>query len=78
MTFHSGVASGAVYASLERLQDKALVRAAEPPHDDSRDGRARRFFAVTAAGTRALEETAALRDRLWRGPRLGRSGRTSP
>ena len=71
------VAIGAVYASLERLQDKALVRPAEPPRDEARDARARRFFAVTPAGTRALEETAALRDRLWRGLRLRRTGRTS-
>lgn len=71
------VAIGAVYASLERLQDKALVRAAAPPGDEERDARARRFFAVTPAGTRALEETAALRDRLWRGLRLRRHGRSS-
>ena len=71
------VAIGAVYASLERLQDKALVRPAEPPRDEARDARARRFFTVTPAGSRALEETAALRDRLWRGLRLRRTGRTS-
>lgn len=71
------VAIGAVYASLERLQDKALIRPAEPPHDDERDARARRFFVITPAGTRALEETAALRDRLWRGLRLRRTSRLS-
>jgi PadR family transcriptional regulator, regulatory protein PadR len=66
------VAIGAVYAVLERLEDKRLVRRAEPPATPGRDPRARRFFAVTAAGTAALEDSAAVRDRLWRGLRLTR------
>jgi PadR family transcriptional regulator, regulatory protein PadR len=68
------VAIGAVYAVLERLEDKGLIARAEPPDGPDRDPRARRFFAITAAGTAALEETAALRDRLWRGLRLARKG----
>ena len=67
-----GVAIGAVYASLERLEDKGYIRAAAAPKTADRDPRARRFFAVTPAGARALEETAAVRDRLWRGLRLRR------
>jgi DNA-binding PadR family transcriptional regulator len=66
------VAIGAVYAVLERLEDKHLVARADPPAAPNRDGRARRYFAVTAAGTSALENTAAVRDRLWRGLRLTR------
>jgi DNA-binding PadR family transcriptional regulator len=71
------VAIGAVYASLERLEDKEYVKPARPPAGADRDPRARRFFTVTAAGARALEETAALRDRRWRGLRLrrGQEGR---
>ncbi|HTI38544.1 MAG TPA: helix-turn-helix transcriptional regulator [Vicinamibacterales bacterium] len=71
------VAIGAVYASLERLEDKGLVRLAEPPPDDGRDGRPRRFFSITQAGRRALQETAAVRDSLWRGLKLNRGGRPS-
>jgi DNA-binding PadR family transcriptional regulator len=67
-----GVAIGAVYAVLERLEDKALIVRAAPPEGPDRDPRARRFFAITAAGTAALQETAAVRDRLWRGLRLAR------
>jgi PadR family transcriptional regulator, regulatory protein PadR len=66
------VAIGAVYAVLERLEDKRFLRRVAPPPGPNRDPRARRFFAITAAGTAAVEETAALRDRLWRGLRLTR------
>jgi PadR family transcriptional regulator, regulatory protein PadR len=60
------VAVGAVYATLDRLEAKALVssRRAE------KDGVSRRLFAVTAAGARALTETRAMRERLWRGVEL--------
>jgi DNA-binding PadR family transcriptional regulator len=67
-----GVAIGAVYAVLERLEDKGLIRRAQPPDAPARDPRARRFFAITTAGTTAVQETAALRDRMWRGLRLAR------
>ena len=66
------VAIGAVYAVLERLEDKGLIVRAAPPVGPDRDPRARRFFAITAAGTAALQETAAVRDRLWRGLPLAR------
>jgi PadR family transcriptional regulator PadR len=71
------VAIGAVYAVLERLEEKAYIRPMTPPAAGQRDPRARRFFAVTAAGARAARETAALRDRLWNGLRLRRSERGS-
>ena len=57
------VAVGAVYATLDRLEAKKLVT--------SRRSRSatvsRRLFAVTAAGARALAESRAMRERLWRG-----------
>ena len=68
------VAIGAVYAVLERLEDKRLIGRVEPPATLARDPRARRFFAITPAGTTALQDTAAIRDRLWKGLRLGRRG----
>jgi PadR family transcriptional regulator PadR len=67
------IAIGAVYATLERLQDKSYVRPIAAPEDEGRDGRARRFFAVTRAGMKALEDAAAIRQRLWRGVRLSRA-----
>jgi DNA-binding PadR family transcriptional regulator len=69
-----GVAIGAVYAVLERLEDKGLIQRTPPPDAPDRDPRARRFFAITADGTAAVQESAALRDRLWQGLRLARKG----
>jgi PadR family transcriptional regulator, regulatory protein PadR len=67
------VAIGAVYASIERLEDKGYIEPAAAPEGPERDARARRFFGITPVGTQALEDTAAVRDRLWRGLRLHRS-----
>ena len=66
------VSIGAVYAVIDRLEEKGLIKRTAAPAGESPDPRARRFFAVTKSGTTALEETAALRDRLWRGLRLTR------
>ena len=57
------VSIGAVYATLDRLEAKGLVSSDRVPGD----GGSRRVFAVTPAGTRALVETRAMRDRLWAG-----------
>ena len=67
------IAIGAVYATLERLQDKSYVRLAPAPADEDRDGRARRFFTVTRVGMKALEDAAAIRHRLWKGVREPRA-----
>lgn len=58
------VAIGAVYATLDRLEAKRLVRSWR---DDGSDGRSRRLFAVTRTGADALVDSRAMRDRLWRG-----------
>lgn len=47
-------AIGAVYATLERLEAKGLVRSNEGHGNATRAGRARRWFRVSAAGMRAL------------------------
>lgn len=57
------LAIGAVYATLDRLESKGLLTSRRT-HGD---GGSRRLFAVTAAGARALAETHAMRERLWRG-----------
>jgi PadR family transcriptional regulator PadR len=65
------VAIGAVYATLDRLEAKALVRSTRPRSL----GGARRVFSVTTAGARALEQTRAARERLWSGIDLRRLSR---
>ena len=57
------VAIGAVYATLDRLEQKGLIASTRV----AGDGGSRRVFSVTAAGTRALYETRMVRDRLWQG-----------
>jgi PadR family transcriptional regulator, regulatory protein PadR len=58
------VAIGAVYATLDRLEAKRLVRSWRAEDDG---GRSRRLFAVTRTGARALADSRAMRERLWRG-----------
>lgn len=60
------VSLGAVYATLDRLEQKGLVRsfsvsAAEIP---ARGGRARRYFRVEASGEAALQRALEALDRL--------------
>ena len=62
------LAIGAVYATLDRLEAKGLLRSKRT----FAAGPSRRLFEVSAAGARALTETKAMRDRLWRGVELRR------
>jgi PadR family transcriptional regulator PadR len=68
------VAVGAVYATLDRLEAKRLV--------SSRRGRvdavSRRLFAVTPSGAKALAESKAMRERMWRGVNLRQLLRDEP
>lgn len=60
------VTMGAVYAALDRLEDKALVRSTELAGPAERGGRRRRAFALTAEGRRVLKAMREVRERLWR------------
>lgn len=60
------VTIGAVYAALDRLEDKGLLRSAEVAGPAERGGRRRRAFEVTAEGRRALQVMRDVRERLWR------------
>ena len=57
------LAIGAVYATLDRLEAKGLVKSARAVGD----GASRRLFELSADGARALAETRTMRDRLWHG-----------
>jgi len=59
---------GAVYATLERLKDKGYLRAREV--DPGGQGRPRRAYQVTAAGSRTLEQALAAISKLREGVRL--------
>lgn len=61
------VSLGAVYATLERLEEKGYVRSSSAPGDATRDGRARRFFKVQAPGVRALQHALGVLDAMREG-----------
>lgn len=58
------VSIGAVYATVERLRSKRLLRAKEIPPHIGPDNRAWRFFELTAAGDEALRDSERMRRRL--------------
>lgn len=71
------VSIGGVYATLERLADKAFVRLGETPGPPGeRDGRARRFFRLTRAGAAVLDRAERNRAAARAGLRLPRAGRS--
>jgi DNA-binding PadR family transcriptional regulator len=63
------VSIGAVYAALDRLEAKGLVRSKMTAGTPVRGGRSRRAFTPTPAGLRALGEIQRVRERLWRAAR---------
>jgi PadR family transcriptional regulator PadR len=61
------VSAGALYTTLDRLEKRALLRSRLEPGSVARAGRPRRFYSVTGAGARALNESRATVDKIWRG-----------
>ena len=57
------IAIGAVYATLDRLEQKGYIASSRVVGE----GGSRRVFSVTATGRRALYDTRTVRDRLWQG-----------
>jgi DNA-binding PadR family transcriptional regulator len=56
-TAERDVSIGAVYATLDRLEDKGLVKSRVGESADIRGGRVKKCFTMTAAGARALERS---------------------
>src|SRR5580693_9159945 len=54
-----GVSLGAVYVTLDRLEDKGLVASWLSDPTPERGGRAKRCYQLEALGERALQESAA-------------------
>jgi DNA-binding PadR family transcriptional regulator len=68
------VTIGAVYATLDRLEGKGLLRSHRTEPESRPGGRSRRQFEITDAGRAALAESRALFDRMWRGVKLFGAG----
>jgi PadR family transcriptional regulator PadR len=57
---------GAAYAALDRLERNGLVSSSVGSPTPERGGRAKRFFAVTPRGLRAVRQTQQALVSLWR------------
>ena len=61
------VAIGALYATLERLEKKGMVRSWLGNATPERGGRAKRYFEVSAKGKLALQQCKTALDTMWQG-----------
>ena len=63
------VPAGAVHATLERLENKGLVKSKLGSGTVIRSGRSRRYYRLQASGVAALNDTRGTLEDLWRGLR---------
>ncbi len=56
---------GAIYTTLQRLEERELLRSEESDPLPIRGGRARRYFRVTSAGRAALKRSIEARTHVW-------------
>lgn len=63
---------GALYRTLERLEEKGFVSSRTGDPTPERGGRAKRFFRPEAPGLQALRRTRAALDVMWDGLDLNR------
>jgi len=61
------VSRGALYTSLDRLEDKGLLRWQAAAGTPARNGLPRRLYSVTPAGVTALRVSRGTLRRMWRG-----------
>jgi DNA-binding PadR family transcriptional regulator len=59
------VSLGAIYVTLDRMEDKGLVSSRLSDPTPERGGRAKRYYQLEALGERALQESAATAKRIW-------------
>jgi len=64
------VVAGAVYTTLDRLEQRGLVASKLAPGTAIRGGRARRYFVVAAAGNRVLADAQKTMTKMWQGVNL--------
>ena len=61
------LAAGAVYATLDRLEQKGLISSRLGSGTAVRGGRPRRYYAIEGAGIRALSDAKAAVEGIWQG-----------
>jgi PadR family transcriptional regulator PadR len=60
------ISMGAVYAALDRLDQKGFVRSMIGEATAERGGKRKRLFSVTPAGMKILRDVRRVRERIWR------------
>lgn len=70
---HRRVSRGAVYITLDRLEEKGFLASKLADASDSRGGRPKRFFSVTATGLKGVKHSVRMLARMQKGlePLLG-------
>jgi DNA-binding PadR family transcriptional regulator len=66
-TMRRGVSRGAVYVTLDRLEQRGLLASSPAPAEAGRGGRPRRLVAVTPAGIQQLKEVREFLQSSWDG-----------
>jgi PadR family transcriptional regulator, regulatory protein PadR len=56
---------GAIYATVDRLQNKGLISSRLGSPTTERGGKSKRFYQIEASGQRALAEAREVDDRFW-------------
>lgn len=59
------VSVGALQSALKRLEQKGYLTSREGETNAKRGGRPKRYFSLTAAGKRAIEDTRTMRNELY-------------
>ncbi len=62
---HREVAAGAIYATLDRLEQKGLLASHLDAGTPLRGGRVRRFYRLTGVGARALNASKTALEQMW-------------
>jgi PadR family transcriptional regulator PadR len=57
---------GALHSSLNRLEEKGFLESLEGETTPERGGRRKRYYKVTKAGVRALQQAKDIRDGMWK------------
>jgi PadR family transcriptional regulator, regulatory protein PadR len=66
------VSMGAIYAALDRLEQKGFVRSIRGEPSPMRGGKRKRLFEVTPVGLKTVRELRRVRERIWQAIEEGR------
>ncbi|MGD1065118.1 MAG: helix-turn-helix transcriptional regulator [Terracidiphilus sp.] len=70
VSLERSVVAGAVYTTLDRLEQRGFVDSKLAPGTAIRGGRARRYYMVAAAGKRVLADAQKTLTKMWQGVKL--------